>query len=230
MRQELKKLPKKTKIAIAVVILFTAIFSVTAYRGYDYMEHDPHFCRSCHTMEEPFMKWQESPHHMVNCHECHKQSKIDSLHQVWMYITQRPKEVVHHPKLDHKVCARCHLSRDSQWKLIRDTAGHKVHFEKAGIECLDCHMQGIHEFVRPVDICATCHADKAETGGKMAFVHCLQCHNFLASGEALKPTTQACKNCHDRIQTEKLHPAIPKEAECIACHKPHELKTKGGGQ
>ncbi|MDO8526589.1 MAG: NapC/NirT family cytochrome c [Deltaproteobacteria bacterium] len=224
MRTEIRKISKKLKIILIAVIVLVALFAVGAYKGYDYMEHDPRFCQSCHTMDEPFKKWQESPHHMVSCHECHKQTKWQSLHQVWMYITEQPKSVVHHPNLDQKVCAQCHLSQDTQWKLVGNTAGHKVHFEKAGIDCLECHMKGLHEFVRPVDSCAGCHPDKMEGNSKMSFIHCLQCHNFLAKGEDLKPTTASCKTCHDRIQTEKLHPPIPKDTECISCHKPHELK------
>lgn len=222
--KEFKNVSKKLKIAVVLGAVILALVAVAGYKTYDYMEHNPQFCRSCHIMEGPYQKWTESPHHMVNCHECHQQSKLDSLHQLWMYVTQRPKEVVHHPELDHKICAKCHLSNDDKWKLIGNTAGHKVHFEKAGIECLDCHMQGIHEFVRPVDSCVGCHEDKVQENKKMSFVHCLQCHNFLAAGEDLSPTTAACKMCHDRIQPDKIHPAIPKDAECIQCHKPHQMK------
>lgn len=225
MREEFKKTSKKLKISFTLVLLAVSLLSVASYKVYDYMEHNPQFCQSCHIMKEPFKKWSESPHHMVNCHECHKQSKLESLHQLWMYVTQRPKEVVHHPNLDHKVCAQCHLSRDPQWKRVQETAGHKIHFEKAGIDCLDCHMKGIHEFVRPVDACVECHTDKPGKMGKMAFAHCLECHNFLAEGkDTLIPTSEVCQGCHKKIQTEKIHPPYKKGTECIACHKPHDLK------
>ena len=224
MLTEIFKLSYKSKWVLFFVILMVVLSSLGLYKGYNYVEHDPQFCQSCHIMEEPFQKWKGSPHHMVGCHECHKQSKLDSLHQVWMYVTKRPKEVVHHPELDHKVCAQCHMSNDTQWKLISETAGHKIHFQKAGIECLDCHMKGVHEFVRPVDVCTNCHSDKAEGKGKMGFVHCLQCHNFLAAGEDLKPTSNTCKNCHDRIQSQRPHPPFEKGMECIQCHKPHKMK------
>ncbi len=223
MRQEVKQLPRKLKWGFLALLILVSLGSIGLYKGYDTIENNPKFCQSCHIMEGPFQKWQMGPHHLVNCHTCHKQSKLDSLHQVWMTVTQRPKEVVHHPNLDHKVCAQCHLSNDPQWKLVSDTAGHKVHFEKLGIECLDCHRKGIHEIVRPVDVCETCHADKFERKDKMAFVHCLQCHNFLAKDQDLIPTSAVCKNCHDKIQTTKPHPPYKQGMECVTCHKPHEM-------
>lgn len=223
MHRELKQISRKLKWFLSAILILVALMVIGFYKGYDYVENNPRFCQSCHIMEEPFQKWRTGPHHLVNCHNCHKQTKWDSLKQVWMYVTQRPDKVVHHPELDHKVCAQCHLSQDVQWKLIAETAGHKIHSEKLGIECLDCHQKGIHEIVRPVDVCKNCHADKIGGGRKMAFVHCLQCHNFLAKDRGLMPTASVCKNCHDKIQTEKPHPPLPAGAECIACHKPHAL-------
>lgn len=225
MWKELKNISRKLKIFLVAVVMGAGIFTVTSYKVYDYVENDPRFCRSCHIMKTPFKKWSESPHHMVNCHECHKQTKKESLHQLWMYVTQRPDAVIHHPELDHKTCAQCHMSNDTQWKRIQETAGHKIHFEKAGIECLDCHMKGIHEFVRPIDACVECHSDKPGNIGKMAFLHCLQCHNFLGEGkQTLIPSSEVCQECHKKIQTEKIHPPYKKGEECLSCHKPHDLK------
>lgn len=195
--------------------------------GLYYVEHNPRFCVSCHTMSEPFQKWQEGTHAMVNCHSCHKQSKLDSLHQVWMYFTQRPDKVVHHPELDHKICAQCHMTQDQKWHDIRETAGHKVHFEKAGLECLDCHDKGIHNIARPVEECGKCHSDKVDMSNKMAFVHCTQCHNFLAKGKGatgISPTRDNCLDCHSKIRVEGE--TFPKEGsmhfECSTCHSPHK--------
>ncbi|MBI2067723.1 MAG: cytochrome c3 family protein [Deltaproteobacteria bacterium] len=206
--------------------MFIALSSLFIYRSYDYVQHDARFCQSCHIMQKPFEKWSTSPHHLVSCHECHKQPLSASLHQVWFYFTQQPKEVVRHPELDHKVCSRCHLSQDPQWKLIGETAGHQVHFKKAGIDCLDCHMGGVHNFIKPTDRCIDCHTDKVEgPGKKMAFMHCTDCHHFLAKSEELRPDRKTCLECHQKIQVGKE--SFPEEApmstfDCSTCHKPHE--------
>lgn len=210
-------------IAAAVVVLVTG---ASLYKGYEYIQHDPRFCHSCHIMNEPFQKWETSPHHMVTCHKCHQQEIKDSLWQVWFYLTRRPEKVIHHPTLNHEVCAQCHLSEDHQWKLVGETAGHKTHFEKAGIDCLDCHIGGVHEFLRPVDACLKCHTDKAEgPGKKMAFIHCTECHVFLSKQTELLPIRATCLGCHGKIEVGRE--SFPSDApmssfDCYICHKPHE--------
>ncbi|MBI2982324.1 MAG: hypothetical protein HYY44_08590 [Deltaproteobacteria bacterium] len=214
-----ERLSRRGKVIAAIGFISMILFGAAVYRSYDYVQHDARFCQSCHIMQKPFQKWSTSPHHLVTCHRCHQQTLGASLHQVWFYVTKRPDQVVHHPTLDHKVCAQCHLSDDPQWKLIGETAGHKVHFEKNGIDCLDCHMGGLHEFLRPVEICINCHADKTEGVGKrMAFVHCTDCHSFLAKKEELKPGRKTCLECHSKI--ELGHKKFPEE-NCSECHKPH---------
>lgn len=200
--------------------------AICAWWVYDYTEHNPRFCLSCHIMQEPFEKWEKGTHGMVNCHSCHQQSKMDSLHQLWMYVTQKPKEVVHHPKLDHTVCAKCHMNNTQRWHDVSETAGHKIHFERAQIECLDCHGQGIHNIARPENVCIKCHEDRVDKKNKMVFVHCTQCHNFLAKegGEAgIKPTREKCLDCHQKVKVG--HVTFPENApmqfECVDCHKPH---------
>lgn len=211
-------------ILFCVVALLLACGALL-YQGFDYIQHDARFCRSCHTMEQPFQKWSESPHHMVTCHECHQQPLTGSLYQLWYYLTRHPEQVTHHPTLDHKTCARCHLSNDPQWKLIGETAGHKIHFANYGIECLDCHMDGIHEFLRPVESCMRCHVSQVKMPGeKMAFVHCTDCHQFLAKSPSLSPTRESCLECHLKIRVgEETFPAEAPMAgfECGTCHKSH---------
>lgn len=213
---------------VLTLIIFGVLAIATGvglYAGYYYIDRDPQFCQSCHIMEEPFRKWSSSPHHLVTCNKCHQQSLMEGIHQVWFYLTQRPQEVTHHPQLDSTLCAGCHLSEDPQWKLIGATAGHRVHFEKAGIDCLTCHSGGVHKIVRPVDTCLTCHADKVEgPGKKMAFAHCTDCHTFLAEQDDLIPTRETCLACHRKITVG--HATFPEDApmvafDCAVCHKPH---------
>lgn len=175
-------------------------------------------------MDEPFWEWSHSPHRAVNCHECHQQPLSQSIYQAWLYLIKRPDAVVHHPDLNHEVCARCHLSQDPQWKLIGETAGHKVHFEKAGIECLNCHRKGVHQMVRPVDSCLQCHEEKTlGLESKMSFVHCLNCHNYLAKGTDLAPTRDTCLGCHKGLRPEVSFPenAPMSSFDCQTCHQPH---------
>ncbi|MDP2600479.1 MAG: NapC/NirT family cytochrome c [Deltaproteobacteria bacterium] len=208
-------------IVAAVLLIFLGIGGY----GYYQIEYNPKFCVSCHTMREPFQKWHEGTHAMVNCHECHKQSKLDSLHQLWMYVTERPDKVVHHPSLDHKICVQCHMTQEQNWHNIEETAGHQIHFKKAGIECLVCHGQGIHNIARPVNVCITCHSDKEGMENKMAFIHCTQCHNFLAKGkgeEGIWPTRENCLNCHGKMGMDvKGHRGLDPNEDCIRCHNPH---------
>ena len=60
---------------IAILVLAgTSIFvagSVTAYRTYDYIEHDNDFCMSCHLMAEPFERFGQSAHRDLGCKACH---------------------------------------------------------------------------------------------------------------------------------------------------------------
>lgn len=208
------------------MILVSALAGGLAYRTYDYVQHDARFCQSCHIMEEPYRRWSESPHHLVNCHECHRQTLKEGIEQFWFFITERPHAVVHHPQFDHAVCHQCHLSRDPQWKQVGETAGHKTHHDRAGIDCLSCHSQGIHKIVRPVDACLTCHADKVEgPGKKMAFMHCTDCHNFLAKKEGLLPDREVCLACHVDIKPQ--HRGMKPNSNCSDCHRPHEWKTEG---
>lgn len=222
----LSHLSRRAKMAFILTGLLLVGVGVFAYRGYNYVQHNPRFCQSCHIMEEPFQNWATSPHHLVDCHKCHQQGTRDKIRQVWLYLTKKPHQVVHHPHLNHEVCAQCHLSNDPQWKLVGKTAGHQVHFEKAGIDCVDCHLGGVHKFLRPVDSCTKCHADKTEgPGQKMAFLHCTDCHNFLAKKEGLTPDRSTCLECHKKIKVGKE--TFPTDApmasfDCSTCHKPHE--------
>lgn len=215
-----------TKFVFFTLLVLLVVVGAGLYKGYDYVQHDARFCQSCHIMEAPFQKWSTSPHHLVTCHQCHQQTTRQSLEQVWFYLTQRPDAVVHHPELNYKVCAQCHLSEDPQWKLVGETAGHKVHFEKAGIDCLDCHMGGVHEFLRPVEACLNCHPDKKEEPGKkMSFMHCTDCHSFLAKQTDLLPLRATCLGCHKHLKVG--HESFPETApmatfDCSVCHKPHE--------
>jgi nitrate/TMAO reductase-like tetraheme cytochrome c subunit len=222
----IRHLPKRKKLLLIGIMVIAIIMGFSIHSSHDYVHNNPKFCISCHIMDDAYEKWATSSHHLINCQECHHQGIKAKIHQVWFYVTQRPEAVVHHPELNHTICAQCHLSDDPQWKLIADTAGHNIHFKKAKIDCLECHMGGVHNFLRPVDACLNCHEDKVEgPGKKMAFAHCTDCHSFLSKKERLIPDRKTCLECHQKIEVEKE--SFPQNApmasfDCSECHEPHK--------
>jgi nitrate/TMAO reductase-like tetraheme cytochrome c subunit len=195
-----------------------------ALKTYDYVENDPRFCRSCHLMETAYAKWQTSAHAEVGCHACHVQSTRENLDQLFKYVTLRPDKVGKHADVDYTRCGACHLSRDPRWKQVAQTAGHQVHFTRQGLECVGCHSKGVHQFVRPVDACKDCHAERVREGG-MTALHCTACHDFLAADHELgAPTRRDCLACHADMQvgSERFEPHAPMRFPCQECHRPHQ--------
>jgi len=209
---------------VAGGLLIVAGAVLVGFRTYDYVENDPRFCLSCHLMESAYGRWQTSVHAKVGCHACHQQSTAAKLDQLWKYATLRPTRVSKHAEVDYTRCAACHLSRDPRWKQIADTAGHRVHFERLGLQCVGCHSKGVHVFVRPTDSCQGCHTQQVTGAGKMAAFHCTTCHDFLARDHELgAPTRAECLTCHATMQvrTERFDPKAPMQFPCQQCHEPH---------
>src|ERR1051325_280919 len=152
----------KTAVML-VLLLIVSLAAYGGYRGWNYTQHDPAFCRSCHLMQTSWDKWGTSVHSKVECHACHQQSMRDSLEQLVKYVALRPDTIGKHAVVDYKKCGACHLSNDPHWKQVAETAGHKVHFERQGLECVGCHSKGVHQFVRPSDACKDCHTDRKST-------------------------------------------------------------------
>ncbi len=209
---------------VLVGVAVAGAAAVMGVRTYDYVENDPRFCTGCHLMESAVAKWRTSVHRDVGCHACHVQSTTESLDQLWKYITLRPATVSKHAEVDYRRCGACHLSRDPRWSQVADTAGHKVHFTRLGLECVQCHSKGVHVFVRPTDSCAGCHAEQVTAGG-MASLHCTSCHDFLATEHPLAdPQRSDCLACHADMQVrdERFDPHAPMRVPCQTCHRPHQ--------
>ncbi|TMA21732.1 MAG: hypothetical protein E6J88_15370 [Deltaproteobacteria bacterium] len=232
-------LPKGKKLLIIAAIAGSlgVAASVAGYRGYRYVEHDPKFCTSCHTMGSAFALWEQSGHKNVECHTCHKPDVASNLHQLWVYATRRPDEVVKHAEVDRTVCEQCHAGggNASKWNRVVETPGHRVHAGKQRVECVQCHGMSVHRFVPPKETCATCHKNVTlSAAGSMAEMHCLQCHPFTAAdtNRPLKPDRAACLECHEGRQvSDEVFPAAkaPMKWECGKCHKPHERLSIGNG-
>jgi len=213
----------------ALVVLLIAGFG--AYKAYDYTEHDPRFCLSCHIMHEAWDRWNTSEHRKVNCHECHQQSKLESMRQLWLTVTRRPTRVEKHAHVPPERCARCHRSGENRWKQIARTAGHEVHAVKRSIPCVRCHAKSLHRFRPPAELCRECHARESIQIAGMGTLHCTNCHNFLAEQSGLLPTRSDCLWCHEQhlaprrgitnATTIRFDASSPMQFPCSDCHNPH---------
>lgn len=211
------------RIVQTVLLLIVLAAGVGAYKAYDYTEHDPHFCMSCHIMQKAWDRWATSEHRKVTCHACHQQSKMESTRQLWMTLTRRPTKVEKHARVPPNRCSECHRSGDPRWIQVADTAGHKVHAEKQKIPCVRCHSKSIHRFRPSAEVCRECHARETIQIAGMGRLHCTNCHNFLATQSSLLPTRNDCLWCHQR-QLEKpfkFNMDSPMQFECRKCHNPH---------
>ena len=60
------------KIILASLAGFLfVVLGIGSVHLYDYTEHDPKFCVTCHVMDEPFDTWETSVHKTIECHDCH---------------------------------------------------------------------------------------------------------------------------------------------------------------
>jgi hypothetical protein len=228
--QWLASLPRPLGIgAGAALIVLATTGAYSAYRGYDYSMHNPAFCRNCHTMEEAWTRWESSEHRDVTCHACHEANILDSAKQVVVFVLRRPQHVGTHAVVPREVCQRCHTSGDERWRQVAATAGHTVHAEARGIQCVVCHAPSIHRFAPPTEVCGACHV--AQTTGErrvairaMADQHCTECHEFLSLESPLRPGRQTCLGCHQLIpgQVGSWPAGAPMQFPCSGCHKPHE--------
>ena len=222
--------PREFKILGGVGAVLVIMGSVVAWRGNEYIEHDPKFCLSCHNMASAFNRWDLSAHNKIECHACHIPNTIGNIKQLWVQTTERPETIIHHADIDRSVCEKCHASgagSPSKWSKIVETPGHRVHTVKARIECVQCHSTSVHLFKPPKELCVGCHKQiTLKAAGSMSEMHCMQCHPFLAQDarRSLNPDRAACLDCHAKRQvgTESFPVKAPMRWDCGKCHKPHE--------
>jgi len=225
------RLPVALKVVLGVSLL-VFVFGGTygSYRIYNYTQHDPEFCRSCHTMNIAWDKWAESEHSKVGCHSCHQASPIASARLVINYLLERPDINTTHAHISDESCEKCHYSGDPQWVQVEATACHKVHAEEQNIACQTCHGLRLHEFRPATEICAACHADHVEGHEKeiktteMQNLHCIECHQFLREDSPIRPTRETCMECHQKLDNNGVTfpDDAPMQWDCRECHKPHD--------
>ncbi|HAZ12474.1 MAG: hypothetical protein A2X86_16760 [Bdellovibrionales bacterium GWA2_49_15] len=219
---------KKLTILLVAGGAGALIAAIVGWKGYHYIEHEPKFCTSCHTMNSAFKLWDESGHRKIECHTCHVANVVSNLHQLWLYTTRKPDEVVKHAEIDRAVCMQCHTSgsNKTKWDRIIETPGHQIHTIKNHIECVQCHATSVHRFKPDKNLCQSCHQQiTLNAAGSMAEMHCDQCHPFLDKDakRSLRPDRAACLECHETMQIKKeIFPAdAPMKWACGECHKPH---------
>ncbi len=241
--------PVELKLIGGVAAVLAVAGAIGGLKAKNYLDHDPKFCTSCHTMGSAFDLWEESGHKNIDCHTCHVPNTVSNLHQLWLYTTQRPDAVVKHAEIDRSICEKCHTGGGtaSKFNRITETPGHKVHAGKQRVECVQCHATSVHRFVPPREVCANCHKQiSLKAAGTMAEMHCLQCHPFIGSTQqnnsaggvaggavqvidakrSLKPDRAVCLDCHEQRPAKDgvTFPTgkTPMKWDCGRCHKPHE--------
>jgi hypothetical protein len=235
-------------LALAVIVAGGTVASLGGYQVYDFVEHDNRFCTGCHVMSDAYVRFEESPHSVLGCKECHAQPKTESARQLYLWVLDRPLEVGgdHSPVPDAR-CTSCHVDGDPEdWPQIAASLGHRVHFESdhedlGELMCVTCHGVEVHEFAPAEQTCGECHEAEASIRlGAMAAeteIHCVACHDFmredpatlpgLPEGIALLPERAQCQGCHDMaaLLPEGELDGDPHGAVCGACHNPHTHDT-----
>lgn len=227
---------KKRGLIISVAAVAVVGFGWIGFSTYQYIQHDPSFCTSCHIMDEAYGRWSESVHSVIDCHACHTPNLKANLRQLYMYWTNPPEKPRHAPELENSVCYKCHHTGDpehpeatlagEQWREVLAEAGHQEHVKVQRIQCIRCHSTSLHKFVPPTEICKECHTRLNLGDSRMSDHHCLSCHSFKATGrESLRPIREDCLKCHKamHVGTESFpESGAPMHWDCRQCHKPHD--------
>ncbi len=222
------RIRKSILIPSLVIVIGLLTFGVIKFIDfYNYMEHEPEFCLSCHIMESSWDRWATSEHKDIECHSCHKQSLFASMSQLFNYAFRDYDEIETHAEVPQELCMNCHESGSSEWIQVANTPGHKLHSEEQGIQCTECHSSSVHRFEPLSLVCNQCHADQVVANDKMADMHCDTCHNFLVetgTNDQFLPSRESCLDCHEALAGKDMTwPAdSPMQFDCGSCHRPHD--------
>lgn len=244
-RGRLEKLPLFVLLIIGlVVVVLTGSGGYAAYQAYDYVEHDNEFCFSCHLMQEPFEAFAQSAHRGLGCKACHQPSLVERSQMGVTGIVLNPDSLTVHAEVPNDLCASCHIEGDPErWRVVAASAGHRVHLESDdpaldGLQCVECHSSGIHQFTAVDETCAQsgCHTESTVQLGAMSdlTLHCVACHTFVeptedvvAAEAVLSPDASSCFACHAMREIATMPTPDPHEGSCGSCHNPHEQEDAG---
>jgi hypothetical protein len=211
------------QVAIAGALVALAAVAWGAVRFRDYVQNDPGLCAHCHRTSSEFALWTKGSHRAVACQRCHHATTREGLGMLRAFLAgEPPGGRRQHAEVKLGACAQCHLSHDARWPQIEGSRGHKLHVEKAKIECVECH-QAVHGFTPVVEACRKCHGQHAVQTVGMQQLHCFACHNFLSHDEGLRPVRVDCLRCHreNGVAPARFSDAAPMQFDCAACHHPH---------
>ncbi|MEJ2503170.1 MAG: NapC/NirT family cytochrome c [Gemmatimonadota bacterium] len=242
-----RALPTGAKVVIGVAVTaVVGVASVMMYQAYDYVQHDNQFCLECHLMEDPFEAFAQSAHRGLGCKACHRPNIIERSEMGLAQIVVNPDSIRVHAHVPNQICAECHIEGDpEEWRMVANTAGHRIHLESndpslQGLNCVECHSSGVHQFTPTDQTCGQggCHESTTIQLGNMAdlTIHCATCHDFArpvaaevqdtAVATSLRPEATECLGCHEmRSMLADFPEDEPHDAECGACHNPHEQTT-----
>ena len=218
---------KKNQLLLFLIVI---IIALPSYLIYDYTQHNPRFCTSCHLMNEAYDTWKISAMHELDCHKCHETNMIESMEHVIEVLFKDPKNVTKPTEIDNELCIECHASNNYNWIQIMNTEGHKIHFftNQDLPDCISCHGLSLHVFKPPYEICQDCHNEETWMSTPEYNIHCVDCHEF--STRIIFPESVDCVNCHDfarinKIMDASMHQNVQIETYCISCHNPHTEDT-----
>lgn len=218
-----------------------AVLVAPAIKVHNYINHDPRFCTSCHLMDEPYLKWQDSSHKEIDCHACHLSDTQGDLLRLYYSVFDPKSEISNHAYIDRGICLKCHESEGGErWRSILATAGHEVHADgDEPTQCMECHTEEVHLFEASPDVCVRCHDNVQVHEGMGKGLECLSCHGFLAERKrnGLRPEASDCRRCHGADSQDEallakvgatsttakvIDPAsIHGGVDCRRCHNPH---------
>lgn len=248
----LRRQPRIVYGALAGTVVAGVVAAVAVgLSGWNYVQHDNGFCTGCHVMRPAYVRFTESEHSDLQCHDCHQQPISASMRQLYLWVAERPGEVGPHAPVENSVCVTCHVTEDPDdtWEAIERMQGHRLHLESDSsaledVQCVTCHGQELHRFVPSSETCGQsgCHSEETteialgEMAGAETTFHCVTCHEFTApleeqsrvggpGGERtpMLPNIEDCSGCHAMEEViEELELADdPHQTECGWCHNPH---------
>jgi len=210
-----------------VLFVILVVGGIFGYFMYDYTQHNPKFCATCHTiMIESYETWETSEHAEVSCHTCHPLTPEVVMNYAYRFMMGMPDKVP--PREEGKIivpssdCMPCHWEKEKEFPNAKNVATsrfHATHYFMGKVECMTCHGdKELHVFSAAPDDCLDCHESRQEKvhTAKGFELNCLNCHTGNTAD--LMPVREECLSCH----TEDEEKAPMKSLACAACHTPHQ--------